>query len=261
VVVPFTGIDTSEQSFFSFIPAWYTVNNNKAERGAASGGTQLRIAGIGFDARSKVYSCRFTREQGDRGESLSSPALAQNATLLTCLTPPWGLKYATANVTLSVFHGEQEVANRDAAPKAQLPPIPLSQSCLTVTCASFSYEYFTVWEVADLKTGPVGQTAAFLTSSPFGGRLLTLSGYGFSSAESYLCGFGSEQHNATSSALILNVSTLTCRAPTWPVGNQIVKVSLYYYHAAAQPQRDNAPLPLPTAAAASGEFILEYTTA
>jgi hypothetical protein len=62
---------------------------------------------------------------------LSSPALAQNTTLLTCLTPPWGLKYDTANVTLSVFHGEQEVANRDAAPKAQLPPILLSQSCLT----------------------------------------------------------------------------------------------------------------------------------
>ena len=122
---------------------------------------------MGFDARSKLYSCRFTRAQGDRGDSLSSPALAQNATLLTCLTPPWGLKYATANVTFSVFHGEQEVANRDAASKAQLPPIPLSQSCLTVTCASFSYEYFTVWEVADLKTGPVGQTDGRMTSSPF----------------------------------------------------------------------------------------------
>ena len=49
VVVPFTGIDTSAQSFFSFIPAWYTVNSNKAKRGAASGGTQFcRIAGINW---------------------------------------------------------------------------------------------------------------------------------------------------------------------------------------------------------------------
>ena len=215
IAIPLAG--EARESMFSYLAGWDAVDSNSPRIGEASGGTQLRIRAAGLDTLSnQAYSCKFVFSQSaNEQKSLSSTAAVVNQTLLTCLTPAWGSKYAATNVALSIYRGEEELHNFQAG---------AAVSCDKHKCGGFSFQYYAVWEVTD--EGPH-------RSSVYGASNLTLSGFGFHAdnltrnSNKYLCVFTSQHHTASSVATVLAPWAINCMTPAWPRGNQIVNLSLF----------------------------------
>ena len=196
--VPLTG--EAHQSDFAYLPAWENaaVENSLISRVAASGNTLVHVLTFGLDPASlSSFLCKFLHDQ----QSLMSGAVAINETMLACLTPAWGLTYASANVTLSIYH---------------------AGSLIPRLGAELRLEYYPTWEP---DTVPLSR----VSSSPFGGHELHIKGFGFSDIDLYMCLFTSLLHTAWSNtAAPSNVSHLACITPAWPNGNHLVNVSLFY---------------------------------
>ena len=213
MAVPLTG--DALESKFGYLAGWDSVDSNLLWRGRASGGTLLRVRAVGLDTLSNLsYSCKFVfLQSAHERKSLSSPANVVNRTLLTCLTPAWGANYAAANVTLSIYHGKEELHNIQQGSTV---------SCGQLRCGGFSFEYYSVWDVSD----------EAYWSSVYGARSLTLSGFGFAGdlsqqPNTYLCVFTSEHHTALSVAMVVSPKFINCLTPAWPQGNQIVNLTLF----------------------------------
>jgi hypothetical protein len=207
-LVPLTG--EAHESNFTYLEGWDSSAIER--RGPASGGTLLEFSSCGLDATSaEPYTCRWERlvPQG-MVQAMSSPADPVNETLMRCVTPAWGSFYPASNATVTIARGGRSLDDLASGATGEGTQ---AASAIIVT-----FEFYAVW--VDWPQRP--------TISPYGGTALMLRGYGFSSEHACFCRYSGDQHVVNSNmSAAAGPALLTCSAPAWPRGSQMVQVSLY----------------------------------
>ena len=168
------------------------------------GGTNLTVYGTHLWKGPGVYRCRFTA-RGTTVESLARMETLGGQTVLRCTVPPWPSYEAVTELTLS---------HDDTAPlpKNTRGGITADGVLYVVEDAGVPHRVllFQGWDGIAEESPVIG--------SAEGGRVLTVTGFGFNAGRHYECVFSSGGEQARTGATVRALSKLSCATPPWGAG-------------------------------------------